>query len=163
MANSALVLIDLQKAFINKHTEGVVDKIKKLVESNKFEHIIATKFINSIDSQFVKLGVYEGCMNEDETQLINEIDFSKAMVIERCLYTGVTNKFLEYANENNITEFYIAGLDTDACVMKTAMDLFEYDFTPYIIADCCASSGGEKYHLEALDLLKRNIGKNQII
>ena len=46
---------------------------------------------------------------------------------------------------------------------KTAFDLFENNIKAYILQDYCMSSGGEKYHYEAIDILKRSIGEKFII
>lgn len=53
----------------------------------------------------------------------------------------------------------MAGIDTDCCVMKTALDLFEIGIKPIVLSHYCASTGGNNIHLAALDMLKRNIGE----
>ena len=45
-----LVVVDLQRSFINENTEFIIDKIKKLVNSNEFDKVIFTKFVNNEDS-----------------------------------------------------------------------------------------------------------------
>ena len=40
---------------------------------------------------------------------------------------------------------------------------FENNIKAYILQDYCMSSGGEKYHYEAIDILKRSIGEKFII
>ena len=40
-----LVVVDLQRSFINENTEFIIDKIKKLVNSNEFDKVIFTKCI----------------------------------------------------------------------------------------------------------------------
>ena len=39
-------------------------------------------------------------------------------------------------------------------LLKTAFDLFENNIKTYILQEYCMSSGGEKYHYEAIDILK---------
>ena len=39
----------------------------------------------------------------------------------------------------------------------------EEEIRTYILQDYCMSSGGEKYHYEAIDILKRSIGEKFII
>ena len=48
-------------------------------------------------------------------------------------------------------------------IFKTAFDLFENNIKTYILQEYCMSSGGEKYHYEAIDILKRSIGEKFII
>ena len=59
-------------------------------------------------------------------------------------------------------EVTLVGVDTDACVLATAIDLFEMGIKPIIIEDCVGSSGGEGCHEAGMLLLKRSIGKEQI-
>ena len=68
-----------------------------------------------------------------------------------------------YISKNSIDEIYLCGFDTDGCILKTAFDLFENNIKAYILQDYCMSSGGEKYHYEAIDILKRSIGEKFII
>ena len=49
-----LLVIDAQKSFINEITEPYVKKIQELVNSNKYEKVAFTKFINSKDSIWYK-------------------------------------------------------------------------------------------------------------
>lgn len=42
-----LMIIDMQKGFINENNQFLVDNINNLIKSNKFDKIIATKFINN--------------------------------------------------------------------------------------------------------------------
>ena len=49
-----LLVIDAQKSFINEITEPYVKKVQELVNSNKYEKVAFTKFINSKDSIWYK-------------------------------------------------------------------------------------------------------------
>lgn len=51
---SLLLVIDLQNEFINKYTENLPDKIKEIIDNNKFDDVAFTRFINFKDSVFVK-------------------------------------------------------------------------------------------------------------
>ena len=35
--------------------------------------------------------------------------------------------------ENHIEQIYLCGIDTDACVFKTALDLFENEYDVYVL------------------------------
>jgi nicotinamidase-related amidase len=48
-------------------------------------------------------------------------------------------------------------------VLKTAVDAFERDLTPWILKDACASHAGPKAHAAGLFITGRFIGTNQII
>jgi hypothetical protein len=53
-------------------------------------------------------------------------------------------------------------MDTDMCVLKIAMDLFDADVEPVVLVDCCASTAGLQAHLAGLSILSRNIGPFQL-
>ena len=78
-------------------------------------------------------------------------------------YSAVNRDLIEYIFQNSIDEIYLCGFDTDGCLLKTAFDLFENNIKTYILQEYCMSSGGEKYHYEAIDILKRSIGEKFII
>ena len=56
----------------------------------------------------------------------------------------------------------MVGIDTDMCVLKCAMDLFDLGLEPVVWADCCASTAGLQAHLAGLAILGRNIGAHQL-
>ncbi len=53
--------------------------------------------------------------------------------------------------------------DTDICVLKTAVDAFERDLSPWVLKDACASHAGPEAHDAGLLITERFIGANQII
>ena len=61
-----------------------------------------------------------------------------------------------------IGKIFIAGIDTDMCVLKIAMDVFDIGIEPIVITDCCASTAGLQAHLAGLAVLSRNIGANRL-
>jgi nicotinamidase/pyrazinamidase len=72
-------------------------------------------------------------------------------------------KFKKFVKDKSISKFYICGLDTHACVYMSTMEAFERGFDVKVIEDLCAASHGISYHQNAIDSLKRNLGKNIII
>jgi nicotinamidase-related amidase len=56
----------------------------------------------------------------------------------------------------------IVGIDTDMCVLKVAMDVFDLGIEPVVLVDCCASTAGLQAHLAGLAILSRNIGPHQL-
>ena len=155
-----LLVIDCQKAFINNYTKEYVDKIKLLLDKKEYTNTLFTIFKNNKNSPFYNLLDYKGCINNDYCELMINCNVP---VIEKYTYSAVNKEFIEYLFKNNIDEIYMCGFDTDGCVLKTAFDLFEKNIKTYILQDYCMSSGGEKYHNEAIDILKRSIGEHYII
>ncbi|MGN1379411.1 MAG: isochorismatase family protein [Bacilli bacterium] len=156
-----LLIIDLQEGFINEYTKSLPKKIEKLLINNKFEYISFTKFINDDKSIFYKLLNYKGCMDEKNRNIV--IDTKDYKIIEKRVYTAYNDEFKLYINTNNIKTIYLCGIDTDACVLKTALDLFENNFDVKVIEDCCMSHSGIKYHNYAINMLKKLIGSQNVI
>lgn len=159
--SSLLLVIDLQKDFINSNTESVVDKINKILCTNKFDKVIFTKFINSIDSIYSKYLNYKGCINEESRRIV--IDTKGNNILEKTTYTAFGNELKNYIIENNIGKIFLCGIDTECCILKTAFDLFENGYDIYVLKDYCACSKGVERHNNALDILRRNIGHNKVI
>jgi nicotinamidase-related amidase len=155
-----LLIIDCQKAFINQYTKQYVDKIELLLNKKEYSNYVCTIFKNSEKNPLYNLLGYKKCINDEDCKLMLGYN---ATVIEKNTYSAVNSELIQHIAENNIEEVYLCGFDTDGCVLKTAFDLFEKNIKTYILQDYCMSSGGEKYHKEAIDILKRSIGNDYII
>ena len=107
---------------------------------------------------------YDG--GEDEKKLLPIVDEYADCVINKCSYSCVKNtnfiQSLVALCDGLPEEVTLVGVDTDACVLATAIDLFEMGIKPIIIEDCVGSSGGEECHEAGMLILKRSIGKEQI-
>lgn len=68
----------------------------------------------------------------------------------------------DYLRQQNIERIFIVGIDTDMCVLKIAMDIFDIGVEPIIFTDCCASTAGLQAHLAGLAVLSRNIGAQRL-
>jgi len=82
--NSLLLVIDLQKAFINKNTEYLIDKIENKLE--QYDNVVFTKFINTNDSIFVKELNYYDCIDADSREIV--IDTKNNTIINKKIYTA---------------------------------------------------------------------------
>ena len=156
-----LIVIDVQKNFINENTEFLIDKIYQLLNSHKFDDVVFTKFINEQDSPFYKVLNWKGCMSKEDQKIV--LDTQNYKVWEKRTYTAVTHELINYIKENKIATIYLCGIDTDACVLKTALDLFDMGYNVKIIENCTMSHSGQENHDMAIHLLKKLIGKDNII
>ena len=74
MKNNEMVLVvDMQKGFINEHTKHLITKINLFIKASNSSYKVATKFINHKNSAFVKLLNWEGMMNKDEQEFAVEL------------------------------------------------------------------------------------------
>lgn len=159
--NKLLLVIDAQKDFINDNTKPYLYRIKKLIENNEYEKIAFTKFINSKDSIWYNKLNYKGCMTEEEQAIM--LDTKNNKVFEKTIYSALNKELIDYIEENNIEQIYLCGFDTDACVQKTAIDLFENNYEVFVLSDYCMSHTGKELHDIFISNLKRLIGKEYVI
>lgn len=156
-----LLVIDFQNDFINDNTKDYVNKIEELINSNKYDEIVFTKFINNENSKWYKELNYKGCIDKQGQDIV--IDTQEYKIFEKTSYSALNNELRKYIKENDIEQIYLCGFDTDACVQKTALDLFENNYDVYILKDYCMCSRGVELHNIIINNLKRLIGKDKII
>lgn len=160
---TALIVTDMQNGFMNKHTLKLIGRIKDLLEKNLFDLVIFTKFINHQNSPYVNLIGYNGLQKGRETEIVNELKVSAQIVFQKNTYGPFGSDFEAFLKKENIASLYFVGVDTNACVMKGAIDAFEKGYTPFILGYYCGSHSGIKYHQFALKNLQKLIGKRQVI
>lgn len=156
-----LLVIDLQKAFINEYTKNLPNKIKDIIDTRQYDNVVFTRFINKKGSVYVKKLAWKKCINDEDKKIV--IDVGRRKVIDKFTYTAINKELIEYINENKIEEIYLCGIDTDACVLKTALDLFELGYNIYVLKDYCTSTSGENIHNNAVEILRKNIGEKYVI
>jgi nicotinamidase-related amidase len=165
-ADTVLVVIDLQNGFIRSATKDVVPKIVDLVSTwtHAGGEVVFTRFRNEPGSQYVRLMGWSRLEGSPDTDLVPEIQPLAKTIIDKYFYSAFTAEaFRDLAKRHGWHQFAIAGIATDSCVLKTAMDTFELGYTPIVLSDSCASHGGAENHDAALRILRRNIGPRQVV
>lgn len=158
----ALLILDLQTAFLNEYTNNLIELIEKHISETYYDHIIVGKFSNQMDSIFVKRLKENKCLHEEDSKL--ELYISKPYeVMTRTAYTMYTEALESYLKEHKIKYIYLCGVDTDRSIYKTALDLLERGYEVYVMKELCGSSAGRTYHDMAIQLLKRQIGNDYVI
>lgn len=158
-----LLVIDVQNGFVSERTEHIISVLNEKINEFNGELIIATKFINLPGSAYQSLLNWKRLTTTPEIELLDFVEKKCTYIIEKNVYTAWCKKLEEVLRKHNIKEVYITGIDTDCCVLKTAIDLFENDIKPIVIKDCCASNGGDESHKAAIKVLERTIGREQIL
>ncbi len=156
-----LLIIDTQIGFINKNTKHIPSLVEKL--QYEFEYVYVTKFFNPRGSFYRTLIKWNKLSKSSKEFELAFKARNNATIIEKSIYSCITREFLDDLQLKGITKVYICGIDTDICVTKCAVDLFENSIEPIILKDYCASTAGKVKHQNALSTLKRFIGKKQII
>lgn len=157
---TALLIVDVQLGFIRPSTAHVPEAVAKL--QFDYSTVIATQFYNQEGSFFRSLIKWERL--KADTQEFNLAFNLKedALRIVKPIYTCVDSRFLDYLTRRSIKRVDICGIDTDICVTKCAVDLFENGIEPIVLKDHCGSTAGEEAHTHALQTLGRFIGRGQI-
>lgn len=163
-----LVVVDVQNGFITQHSQPVVPIIVDLVRRWQAAHgdIVFTRYLNYPGSPFERLIGWTKMTDGPEIELVNELApyiSAHTPVIDKYIYTLFTHDGINLIDERGWTDLYVCGIDTDICVLKTAVDAFEHNLTPWILQDACASHSGVQAHTAGLFIASRFIGTNQII
>ncbi len=159
-----LLVVDMQNGFMPEKCRHIIPNVIKLIERflEAGKIVGFTKFINTADSNYVKLIHWSSLIHEPETSIIDELQPYIYNIFDKPYYSAFTESFSSFILINQISKIYLCGVETDSCIFKTAIDSFERGIEPVIIEDACFSAGGQQAHDAGIFLLKRNIGKNQI-
>lgn len=158
---SVLLIVDVQKGFVTDCSRHVVAPIEKLQQ--RFAHVIATKFYNPDPSPFRDILGYDKLAPGSPETSLAFLPAPGAIIVERPLYTCVNEELRRQLQRMDATEVYVCGIATEACVLKTALDLFEDNLRCWILRDLCASDQGDKYHIMALELIGKLIKDTHLI
>ena len=160
--SDCLVIIDVQNGFLTNDTDYVLNRIKNLVEKRKFNHIVATRFINTSDSPHFLFLHWDKMMDHKSQELDPYIAAISEKVFDKSVNSCFTKEFSEYLKAENISKLYFLGIDTDCCVLKSAFDCFDRKIPFEVILDCCASTGGRELHNAAREIMLRNFGTDRV-
>ncbi|MBQ8844467.1 MAG: isochorismatase family protein [Clostridia bacterium] len=158
----SIIIVDMQKGFINENNIHLIDKINKYLIENKFDNIIYTKCINKEGSSFDKILNWKEMLTKDEQEIcINKLD--KGIILEKYGY-GLLNEHIKKLKDLGITEIEVCGTDSDACVLAISYQLFDNGIRPILLKKLCASSSRkEEINNFAFNIMERSFGKENII
>ena len=166
---SWLIVVDAQNGFVNDQSDHVVDPLAAFLRrwNAGGDRVLATRFVNTPGSQWERLMSWVAMSGPPETGLDPAIQSavdadSRNVVVDKHTYTSLTPEALAVMELRPREAVCVCGLDTDACVLATALDLFERGMTPTVLTDLCASSGGNVLHQAGLMVLSRLIGQDAL-
>lgn len=158
---TCLLIVDVQRGFINAHTRHIPQGIESLQRS--YAHIVATRFINGPDTPHAKILHWHRFLPGSEETAFAFTTAKNTHIITKHRYGCIDDSLLAWLRERAIATVDLCGIDTDMCVFKNAVDLFDDGIRPRVLTEHCASHAGREYHDMAIRLLERAIGKEQII
>jgi nicotinamidase-related amidase len=168
--NTPLLLVDIQRGFVNTNSQHVLPVVQQLAEHWRALGwpIYMSQFTNHPDSQWERLIGWRRLESEEEIAIHPAVEsFSEgAVVYRKRTYTCFTGTFLADAKASDWTDIVLCGIATDGCVLATAIDIFEFPdrkMRPIVVRDACASHAGDEVHGKGLHLLERFIGRQQVV
>ena len=108
-----LLVIDFQKEYLDERTKHSVEDIKNLIDSNKYDDVLFTRFINSKDNPVYKTAKWYGCMDEENISI--PIDTKNYKVFDKGTYTAYNEELIKYLKDNQINNFMCINIFNNNC------------------------------------------------
>lgn len=155
--NRALIVIDLQPAFVKSHNEHIVENIDSLLNSVEYDTYVEAVFSAEKGSLW-DLQQNWFCPDDKNTKTISPIDgiLSAKQPLKihkhtRSVFRGNQN-LNQHLRDLNIEEIHLVGTETNDCVLASAFDAFDSGFAVFVLEECCESAtvGRHQLGLEVL-------------
>lgn len=168
MTDRALIVVDVQNGFVTEHSAPAVPAIARLLQAWKStgEDLVFTRYLNFNDSPFERIMGWSKLKESPEIDIVDELQGAieaATAVVDKRIYTLFTDEGAALAEKRGWREIYVCGIDTEVCVLKTAVDAFERNITPWVVADASASHSGQAAHEAGLLVAGKMIGRRQIV
>jgi nicotinamidase-related amidase len=166
MNKALLLVVDVQKGFVQSaEIRAIIPRINHLIErwSTQQWPIVYSRYINLENSNWERLRDWHEMKMEPATELADDLTVVQPYIFKKSTYAAWSNEVAAVCFSHHVQDVVIVGVDTNECVLATALAVFDSGLVPWVVQDCCASNGGAKTHRAALDLLGPLLGKQQII
>lgn len=158
-----LLVIDFQVGLAEKAVQEIFQNVELLVHAfDQKDFCVFTKLINSEKSYFSKKLNWHRMTTKEEQELIIEPGTSD-IVLRKELYSAYCPELERILINHAVKEIVLCGLDSDACIMATAFDLFDAGFNVKIASDACSSSGGKQIDDAAKLIMARSFGRANMV
>jgi nicotinamidase-related amidase len=155
-----ILIVDVQRGFINEYTHHVPPRVAQLLRGGEYHPVLFTRFVNRAGGPYHRFLDWHACQGPPDTDLAPELEpFARPeLTFSKPGLCGIPEELNAYLRQHGYDRVFVAGIDTDMCVLKVALDLFDRSIEPIVLTDCCASTSGLQAHLAGLAVLSRNIG-----
>ncbi len=153
----ALVVIDVQKYFMDKNTKKIPQRIADYIKKNRgnFDQIAFFRFVNNKNTPFYRIYEWREMMGPPETDLCPEIEGIRHKLFTKSTRSCLrSDEFAKFLKENKVKELYLCGFNTEECVLATAHDAFDCGFKVFVIRNLCSSHYGKEAHENAMKIIK---------
>jgi nicotinamidase-related amidase len=164
-SNALLLIVDVQNGFVTPDTEHILGTVNKLIEKFRTvgRPVMFTRFVNPENGPWERIKDWHDMKGGKSTELHPDLDHKGEVVLDKGSFSGWGDELSQQCVSGKIDTVVLCGIDTDQCVLATAMDIFDAGLRPVIVTDACASSAGPEFHELGLKLLKRLIGEKQLV
>ncbi|MBV8938576.1 MAG: cysteine hydrolase [Alphaproteobacteria bacterium] len=159
--SALLLVVDMQLGLINRHTEHLVPAIERVQRA--FPRVLFTRFYNPDPSPFRRFLNYDKFARNGPEFPLAVLPRPDAEIFDKPSYTCLACGVDEYIERAEPSAVFLCGISTEACVLKTAADLFERGVRCYLLEDLCGSDKGPEFHHMAVRLISELIGRHHII
>ena len=121
---SILLIVDLQRGFINPNTEKVLSVVSDAKKLLNYEICVYTKFFNTRETSFSQILNWNRFQSDDEQEIVLPPD-DNDIILTKDSYSAVTSDLKRIIVEGEFDNVYLCGIDTDSCVLATAFELFD--------------------------------------
>lgn len=164
MGRSCLVVIDMQKGFINKHTEHLIEPLVKYVKHGRFDMVVGTRYVNHPDTACYKFENWKDCMaGSEDVEIIEELKPFIHRVFDKDKYSCWNDEFKQFVKDMNIDTLTFVGVNTGCCVLHSAFDSYNDVVSTYVVENLCGSTSGKASHDAAIKILKECITRERVI
>lgn len=163
---SLLLVVDMQKGFLGADdAKVVVPTINRLVEhwQGYGWPIVYSRFVNLEGSNWERLRDWHELKRQPDTELADELTVDPTYVFKKSTYSAWSADTAQVCAIQGVQDVVIVGVDTNECVLATAISVFDAGLTPWLVEDACASNGGQEAHDKAIELLAILMGSQQIV
>lgn len=161
---TCLVIIDMQKGFINQHTEHLIDKISEYIKTQEFTKIVATRYINHENTACYKLENWKECLEgSDDIEIVDKLKPFIEKTFNKDKYSCWNKEFKEFVELNEFDILYFVGVNTGCCVLASVFDAHNDLYDTRVVAELCGSTSGEESHQAGLRILRDCLTKNRVI
>jgi nicotinamidase-related amidase len=154
----ALIVVDLQPAFIKPHNDHIVPRVASLVKQVPYDAYVEAVFRAEKDSIWDRQQAWY-CPLDENTHTVDEVRGLLApkgplQVLKETRSVFKGDQDVEaWLRERDIEEIHLVGTETNDCVFATAFDSFDRGWPVYVLEECCESAT-EGRHDIGLKLLR---------
>lgn len=165
----ALLIVDVQAAFLNKTSREVVKQIQNLIEQAEYDFFVECVFHAEKDSLWDKQTDWYAPKDKN-TKTVQEI--LKTLPRQNLLHIEKQTKSAfkgtpdlnQELKIRQIEETHIVGLDANDCVLASALESFDLGYFTYVIEECAGSSSSQDLKNESFKVLRHlNLTNNSCI